>query len=83
MEPCNKNLPLNYHPQQKEFTFEGIKFTSQFDSGNLFNVDRVDDVTVRMNIFIYKYLFSSIYIFLLTVTVRNIHILTELGFFMA
>jgi hypothetical protein len=46
MEPCYKTLPLNYHPQQKEFNFEGIKFTSKFDSGNIYNVDKIHDTTV-------------------------------------
>ncbi len=48
MENSNlyKVLPVNYHPQQNEFEFDNIKFTSNFDSGNLLNVKQLDHNTV-------------------------------------
>jgi hypothetical protein len=46
MEPNHKTLPLDYQPQQNEFNFNDIKFSSKFDSGNLLNVVQVDDNTV-------------------------------------
>jgi hypothetical protein len=47
IQPNHKTLPLNYQPQQNEFKFNNIRFSSKFDSGNLLNVVQVDDNTVR------------------------------------
>ena len=49
MEPLYTILPLNYHPQQKEFFFpeDEIKFTSKFDSGNLYKVEKINENTVQ------------------------------------
>lgn len=48
MEPpvIYKTLPLDYHPQQNEFNFEEIKFSSKFDSGNLLKVERINPYNV-------------------------------------
>jgi hypothetical protein len=52
IQPNHKILPLNYQPQRNEFKFNNIKFSSNFDSGNLLNVVQVDDNNVR-HIFIF------------------------------
>ena len=46
------NLPVNYNPQTKEFIFEedNLKFSSKFDSGNLFHAQRSEPFSV---IFLY------------------------------
>jgi hypothetical protein len=46
MEPFYTTLPKDYQPQQNEFKFENITFSSKFDSGNLLSVERVDQYTV-------------------------------------
>ena len=42
-----ENLPANCiidkFPNQSKFIFENIKFDSDFDSGNLLNVEKVND----------------------------------------
>ena len=37
----NANM-INNHPQQNEFVFRNLKFSSKFDSGNLANVKEVN-----------------------------------------
>ena len=50
MESSNtiKCIPLNYNPQSNEFPFEEdkITFSSKFDSGNLYNVQRSEPNSV-------------------------------------
>ena len=48
MEKLHKILPLNFHPQQNTFYFDEICFSSEFDSGNLQNVIKIDENTVKI-----------------------------------
>ena len=47
--PLFETLPIDYHPQANEFTFEEDKltFSSKFDSGNLFSAQRTKAFSVN------------------------------------
>ncbi len=38
----NSQLPLDYNPQKKEYYFpeDNLKFSSKFDSGNMFKLEK-------------------------------------------
>ncbi len=44
-DPVGK-ATLEGNPQRNQFSFGDVVFSSQFDSGNLLNVVRVDDLHV-------------------------------------
>ena len=49
VEPNHQTLPLDYNPQQKEYFYDDVslKFTSKFDSGNMYKLEKRDsDSTV-------------------------------------
>ena len=48
MEPNHKILPIDFLPSRNEFIFNEIKISSKFDSGNLLDVNRVNENTVRI-----------------------------------